>query len=304
VVASSAGNVPSFYVADIANTSETQYFQLVRKIRCDEFDRTIFMFNPPDWTIGWARRELLVPKTVSERCVRALRERAISGEIDTKGGNGILVDGKTWELVGDYKIGADAWLVKFGEPSDDEIRKRLHARATQSVDILQLITVLNWIEKHREVKFVDDLIEVLPTDFASHPTRGWGEGETRALKTISILDGKRASPWLEVLKAGVLGSGRMFDPDYVVAADRGEHAMLSGQMLGCSGRRDVVPDLESVLRKATIAPHKLAAAKALVTLGEREIVKSVATSMKPSPVQQLILNMAVANLPYTCKRAA
>lgn len=56
--------------------------------------------------------------------------------------------------------------------------------------------------------------------------------------------------------------------------EHGEHALIAGRMVGCSGLKEFVPELDRVAREATAAAHKIAAAQALVTLGERRNVYS------------------------------
>ncbi len=286
----------SIYVEDISRVKDHKYFRIIEKIRCDEFDRTIFIYNPPDWTIGWSRNGRLVPSLVADRCIRALKVRY--AEKMPSDNEGILVDGKTWELVGETRIGADAWLVKIVEPTQEDIRLRLRVPAKSPIDQLQLKATLRWIEARNSKEFTDVLRTALPADLALHPTRGWGEGETEVLRTIARMDNNKDELWLSILRAGIEPG---LDPNLSFAPASGAHAHLAGRMIGCSDRKELVPELERILRGITIAPHKIAAGKALVSLGGKDIVKRVAVGMRPSPVSQQLKNMADAHLPYSCK---
>ncbi|MDL1890571.1 hypothetical protein FBQ96_13510 [Nitrospirales bacterium NOB] len=287
------------YISEIGVAQDTRYFRIVEKVRCDEFDTTILVFNPPEWTTGWTRRQMLYARPVVERCGRAFRERYDQGDPALKDSDGVLIDGQTAGLSGEARIVGDGWAIKFADPTKEDISQRLKTPAKRSIDLLQLRTALNWIKTHQAAEFIPEIRAVLPGSFDEHPSRGWGEGEMSALRVLANLGDKDFVLWMGILRAGVYKSQHL-DARYPAIFERGEHALIAGKVVGCSGQRDLISELEKIARNSTAAAHKMAAAQALVTLGERERVQRIAQEMKPSPTEQLISNMARSNLPYSC----
>jgi len=288
------------YIAEIGSAQDTRYFQVVGKVRCDEFDKTILIFNPPEWTTGWTRRQMFHARPVVERCGKAFRDRYAQGDPALQGSDGVLIDGQTAGLAGEYRFVAEGWTIKFSDPSKEDISQRLKTPAKQAIDVLQLRTVLNWVKAHQATEYLPEIRAVLPAILTSHPSNGWGEAEMAALRTMADIGDRDSGIWMEILHAGIYKSPYL-DAKYPATFEHGEHALIAGRMVGCSGLKEFVPELDRVAREATAAAHKIAAAQALVTLGERERVQRIAQSMKPSPTEQLISNMARANLPYTCR---
>lgn len=287
------------YIAEIGAAQDTRFFRIVEKIRCDEFDKTILIFNPPEWTTGWTRRQMFYARPVVERCGMAFRERYTQGDPALKETDGVLIDGQTAGLSGEARIVGDGWAIKFADPTKEEVAQRLRTPAKRPIDLLQLRTALNWVKTNQATELIPEVRAVLPNSLDTHPSRGWGEGEMAALRSLANLGFRDYGLWLGILRAGIYEPQHL-DARYPAIFERGEHALIAGKVVGCSGKKELIPELEMITRNTTAAAHKMAAAQALVTLGERVRVQRITQEMKPSPTEQLISNMARSNLPFSC----
>lgn len=193
------------YIAEIGSAQDTRYFQVVGKVRCDEFDKTILIFNPPEWTTGWNRRQMFHARPVVERCGKAFRDRYAQGDPALQGSDGVLIDGQTASIAGEYRFVAEGWSIKFSDPSKEDISQRLKTPAKQAIDVLQLRTVLNWVKAHRQPNiyrrsaqfFLQFSLAILPMAGRSRNGRIAHHGRHRGSR-FRHLDGNSARWHLQV----------------------------------------------------------------------------------------------------------
>lgn len=306
-----SSNKSGAYVAFTGQVPVTQFFQVVGRADCDDWvflqPITPFVdyYNSGDYTGDKAVLQCL--GKVHQRYRNKSDERLA-------GSDGVVFDALSAKYTdrdnsayGPRKIHMDGWAIKFVEPTSADIAARLDAKPLSPIDTVQFKTAAYWVEKHRVAAFAPTLRKILPLESPFSALNSWGETEHAALRALVMAEPADASidPYVQILEAGI---AKMLTPgsNYAVSGQKVGYApFLAANVLVCRHEPGTVELLERVMLNATIIQHKLAAMKALVSLGKSDVVRKQLTDGKLGNISTKAMDLLAGRDPFlfTCPMA-
>lgn len=306
VLASS--NKSGAYVAFTGQVPVTQFFRVVGRADCDDW---VYLQPITPFEDYYKSGDYTGDKPALQ-CLGKVhqRYRDKSNERLT-GSDGVVFDAQSAKYsdrddsaYGPRKIHMDGWAIKFVEPTSADIAVRLNAKPLSPIDIVQFRTAAYWVEKHRVAAFAPALRKVLPLESPFSALNSWGETEHAALRALVMAEPADASidPYVQILEAGI---AKMLIPgsDYAVSGQKvGDAPYLAANVLVCRHEPGTVEFLERIMLNATIIQHKLAAMKALVSLGKSNAVRKQLTDGKLGNISTKARDLLAGRDPFlfTC----
>lgn len=301
------------YFAFISQVPPTQYFRIVRRADCDEWGM-IFEVNPqmlknnPELTIQ--SRKYHGDKPVFQ-CLAAFDGYYANKDHRLDGADGVVFDIDStkvdkgalhWSLLTNkVKIHIDGWAIQFGDPSPEEIRKRIAYYPSQHspIDLLQFRSAVFWIEKNRALEYVAPLIALLPSvDQRGSPLHWTVEGEL-VLRTLARLapDTLPLDFWMGVIEKGRTPGVNIQRPG---ASDVRATPLIAANVVVCRNddRKALTERFVSVINGPYPFTHKQAAAKALRTLGQGSAIFDHA-DFRGQPIIKAVSGTTVFTCPYS-----
>lgn len=306
-----SSNKSGAYVAFTSQVPVTQFFQVVGRADCDDWvllqPITVFedYYTSGDYTGD---------KAVLQCLGKAHQRYRNKSDERLTGSDGVVFDVQSAKYAdrddskyGLRKIHMDGWAIKFVEPTSADIAARLDAKPLSPIDIVQFKTAAYWVEKHRVAAFAPALRKVLPLESPFTTLNSWGETEHAALRALVMAEPADASivPYMRILEAGI---AKMLVPgsEYAVSGRSiGYAPYLAANVLVCRHEPGTVELLERVMLNATVIQHKLAAMKALVSLGKSDVVRKQLADGKLGNISTKARDLLAGRDPFlfTCPMA-
>lgn len=274
-----SSNKSGAYVAFTGQVPVTQFFQVVGRADCNDW---VYLQPITPFKDYYKSGDYTGDKAVLQ-CLGKVHQRyRDKSDKRLAGSDGVVFDLQSAKYTdrddseyGPRKIRMDGWAIKFVEPTLADIADRLNAKPLSPIDVVQFKTAAYWVEKHHAAAFAPALRKALPLESPFSALHSWGETEHAALRALVMADPADASvdPYVQILEAGI---ATMLRPgsDYAVSGlTVGYAPFLAANVLVCRHEPGAVEFLERVMLNATIIQHKLAAMKALVSLGESDVVR-------------------------------
>lgn len=309
VLASS--NKSRAYVAFTGQVPVTQFFQVVGRADCDDW---VFLQPITPFEDYYKSGDYTGDKPALQ-CLGKVHQRyRTKSDERLAGSDGVVFDVLSLKFTdydgsayGPRKIHMDGWAIKFIEPTSADIAARLDAKPLSPIDIVQFKTAAYWVEKHHVATFAPALRKVLPLESPFAALNSWGETEHAALRALVMAEPADASinPYVQILEGGI---ATMLRPgsDYAISGlTVGSAPFLAANVLVCRHEPGTVELLERVMLNATIIQHKLAAMKALVSLGKSDVVRKQLTDGKLGNISTKAMDLLAGRDPFlfTCPMA-
>ena len=148
---------------------------------------------------------------------------------------------------------------------------------------------------------------MLPLESPFSALNSWGETEHAALRALVMVESTESSidPYVQILEAGI---AKMLTPgsDYAVSGLKvGDAPFLAANVLVCRHGPGTDELLERVMLNATVIQHKLAATKALLSLGKSDVVRKQLADGKLGNISTKARDMLSGRDPFlfTCPMA-
>lgn len=278
------------FVAPIARTPITQYFEILGRADCDKWIY-IYLRTPallktsPTFDDYYLNPEYPEDKPVY-KCIEAFHARfKAKDDPALDGADGVLVDPKTAQFTGvdgffvqNKKIFMQGWAIRFVDPNDDLIRDRLRRPPVTEIDRLQTRAAIYWTVKNGvTAKFTDELKLQLPLQTESAIRGGWNEVSREALSAVAQstdLDVHR-----KIMTAGFDRAlfGNPTVPRTVVSyVGMGDAPSIAARQIACAHNASDISLLKRIVMESTSMQHVLAAARGLVVAGEAQFLKDAA----------------------------
>lgn len=269
------------YVADVIRVPITKYFRLVRPIECDKY----------------AFYQILTPRVIAANkmsyvtgefkgsepyyaCEEEYMERYADGHADMAGADGAIFDQqetkvptKTLPFYPMVHIVVPGYAIKFGEPTDSEIREVLSKLPKDRIQLLQYQTVLYWMEKNGANQYLPYLSKILSSlskrSVLGSPLKGV---RLATLRTLAVMD------------PGSPESIEMFLQQFAhrhYGAYEGTNQMYAANVLACSGRKDLAPQIQQIaMERMSSNAQASGAAEALYMLGRADMIEMIAKKLE------------------------
>lgn len=272
------------YVAELTRVPKTQFFTVIKEVPCD---RRVYLSvvkpsqirSNPGYVSGYFRDDQPV-----FRCEQAFHEQFAQGDEALAGADGVLLDGSTLRIEGDgpfvgqVKVYIRAWAVRFADPTPTDIEARLARPARKPIDVLQLRTVLTWIERHHMTAYADALRQSLPQAGTSRIRYAWNDAETAIAETLTRLGDQGGDAyWLSVLDRSRDDTGQL-DPKVPFQGLHGAPVLAAAHALGC-GSPTRADEIAAIARRSHEAAVKIGAVRALLTLGRDDLARTVSSEL-------------------------
>lgn len=306
-----SNNKSGAYVAFTGQVPETQYFQVLRRADCDDW---VYLQPITPFVDYYKSGDFTGDKPVLQ-CLGKVHKR-FGNKSDERlvGSDGVVFDAQSAKFTdredsayGLRKIHMDGWVIKFVEPTAADIEVRLNTKPLSPIDVVQFKTTAYWVKKHRATAFASALRKMLPLESPFAALNSWGETEHAALRALVMVESTESSidPYLQILEAGIT---KMLTPgsDYAVSGLKvGDAPFLAANVLVCRHEPGTDELLERVMLNATVIQHKLAATKALVSLGKSDVVKKQLADGKLGNISTKARDMLSGRDPFlfTCPMA-
>lgn len=308
-----SSNKSGAYIAFTGQVPATQYFQVIGRADCDDWvylqliNPEMIRSNPNYYISGYYAGDKAPLKCAGKFHVK-FREQTDERLI---GSDGVVFDAGSAEFTdvdgwfnGHRKIHMDGWAIKFIEPTPRDVKTRLATKALRSIDVVQLKTVLYWIEVNRASEYAEDLRKLLPIEPSKNLLSSWRSVDTSVLKALATIEAADApvDAYLKILQAGIapmIASGSMHTAP---GANVGDAPFVAANVLACRNQPGSADELDMVLTRATIRQHKLASAKALIAMGKTDLLRQRLNSGALGDVSTRVTDMLVGRdlLPFTC----
>lgn len=293
------------FVAPIAKTPITQYFEILGAADCDKWVY-IYLRTPallktsPTFDDYYLNPDYPEDKPVS-KCIQAFHAKFKANDDPAlDGADGVLVDHKTAQFTGvdgffvqNKKIFMQGWAIRFVDPTDDLIRDRLRRPPVTEIDRLQTRAAIYWTVKNGvAAKFADELRLQLPLQTDSAIRGGWSEVSREALSAVAQntdLDVHR-----KIMTAGFDRAlfGSPAAPRTVVSyVGTGDAPYVAARQIACTRNASDISLLKRVVMESTSMQHVIAAARGLVAAGEVQFLKD-ATTQFPSKLGSAHIKIA------------
>ena len=303
-----SNNKSGAYVAFTGQVPVTQYFRVLHRADCDDW----VYLQPIAPFVDYYTSGDYTGDKATLKCLSKVHER-FRDKADERlaGSDGVVFDAQSAKFTdrddsayGPRKIHMDGWAIKFVEPTSADIEARLNAKSLSPIDIVQFKSAAYWVEKHRVAAFTPALRKVLPLESPFSALNSWGETEHAALRALVMAEPANASidPYVHILEAGI---AKMLVPgsQYAVSGQKVGYApFLAANVLVCRNRPGTTEMLERVMLNATIIQHKMAAVRALIALGESDVVSKSLADGKLGIISSKARDLLAGHdhLPFTC----
>lgn len=266
----------------------TRYFRILRRADCDDWGTNlpIIADNYNRHPEFYLQSDGYQGDKPHYACLSAFDEYYLQHDPRLIGADGVLFDVKNaridstaihWSLFSQkVKIHMPGWAIQFGEPTSDEIGQLLQAMPSseQSIERLQLRTLVYWIQKHRSTEYVKELLSLLPTNRPEVSGRAWQKEDELVLQTLAIVAANTTSSeeWWRVLE---VGAADFISPRVPVAGDARAAPSVAANVLVCrgEGRDDLARRFAAIVAGPYPYQNKQAAAVALRTLGHGHLLR-------------------------------
>ncbi len=306
VLASS--NKSGAYVAFTGQVPVTQYFHVLRRADCDDW---VYLQPINPFTADYKSGGYTGDKAALQCANKVHKRYRDKSDERLVGADGVVFDAQSAVFTdqdgltdGPRKIHMDGWAIRFVAPSTADIEARLNSKPLSPIDIVQFKTAAYWVEKHRTVAFAPTLRKLLPLAPGQSPLHSWGETEHAALQALVMAEPSDAAidPYVQILEAGI---AKMLVPGstYAVPGPKvGNAPFLAANALVCRNKPGTTEFLERVMLNATVYQHKMAAVKALVTLGKSDMVSKSLADGKLGNISTNVRNLLGGRdlISFTC----
>lgn len=272
------------FVGFVGDFTSREYFEVVGRADCDDWVylqpvSTGLLMSRPEYyasgnytgnsatakCLGIARKKLSQQKTVDANKVDAIIFDPATA---------VITDTTGW-FNNNRKIFMEGWAVRYVEPSEATVRKRITTGSVSAIDALQRKAAAAWIERHPATDLQEELRQSLPLGNTKDALSGWRPADIELFTALAVVEDSAQSdqPYRNVLGAGI---ARMLadSPRFTVAAESvGNAADVAANVIACRAQPGSRELLRDVLMKATITQHKLAAARGLIAIGDRQFVE-------------------------------
>ena len=302
-----------YYVAFTGQVPVTQYFEIVRRADCDDWvylqliNPTMVRSNPNYYISGQ-----YIGDKAALKCAGEFHKKFRDGKDERLvGTDGVVFDADSAVYTdvdgganGHKKLHMDGWAVKFVEPTDEAIRKRLASRPSTPIDVVQLKTVAFWIEKNHARQYAKDLRRLLPMANKRDALIAWHGADREVFRALASIDDLNESSdlYLQILDAGIAEMLRPGNLTTVASPTVGDVPFVAANVLVCRNQPGTISELRKVLLEATIVQHKLASAKALFALGDIQFLQDQLRAGRLGDVSNKVQHMLQGRdiEPFSC----
>lgn len=272
------------YVAFTGQVPVTKYFRVLGSADCEDWIY-LQLANPsmvktfPKYYVSPDYDEDKAPA----QCVRLFRKKyKESSDERLVGADGVIFDAETAKFfevdgmaIGHKKLSMAGWAIKFVDPSREEIAERLSKRAATAIDVLQMKAAAHWVEVNGASDFAPAMRSLLPMKSKGESLYGWKDADRALLKALAAVEPASApiAPYMAILEAGKPDAVL---PGPVVSAPVSgvqDIPFVAANVLVCRNLPGTADYLENVLLNANVLQHRMAAAKGLLALGERQRIE-------------------------------
>lgn len=302
-----------YYVAFTGQVPVTQYFEVVRRADCDDWvylqlvNPTMVRSNPNYYISG-----LYTGDKAALKCAGEFHKKYRDGNDERLvGTDGVVFDADSAVYTdvdgganGHKKLHMDGWAIKFVEPTEAEIRKRLAQKPVTPIDVVQMKTVAYWIETHNARQYAEDLRKLLPIGSKRDALIAWHGADREIFRALAAIDDASGYPdiYLRILDAGIAEMLRPGSLTTVASPTAGDVPFVAANVLACRNQPGTVQELRKVVLEATVVQHKLASAKALVALGDIQFLQDQLRAGRLGDVSNKVASMLAGRdvEPFSC----
>ena len=301
------------YFAFVQEMPITQYFSIVRRADCDEWGTYLPISVK---TLQLYPEAIAAGKYKKNKpwftCISSFDEHFSRGYEPLKDADGAVFDIDSvkvnenaihWSLTSNMmKILMDGWAIKFQDPTHDQIVEHLKFIPSYKSNIKQkqFSTVIYWIEKNKETRYVDQLLSLLPTRDPQRSPFYWNEQDIRILHALAKIAPDAISDdfWM-----GVIEKGRRPELDSKTphTGYAGSAPEIAANVLVCkkNNKKELIARFSGVLTGTYPIEHKRAAAEALYALNVPEIVEKSRLSMRLNALLPYYKGVSGYKCPYS-----
>lgn len=279
-----SSNKSGAYIAFTGQVPVTQYFKIIGRADCDDWvylqlvNPAMVRGNPNYYISGQYTGDKAALKCAG-KFHEKFRDKSDDRLADSDGvifdaDSAVFTDVDGWSN-GHRKLHMDGWAIKFVDPSTEDIKARLAAKPLSPIDVVQMKTVAYWIETHQAGEYAQDLRKLLPLDSRFSALNSWSGASHSILKALAAVEPPEApvDVYIKIMEAGIVSMLVPGTQTTVAGQTVGEAPFIAANVLACRNQPGSVDDLEKVLTSATIRQHKLASAKALIAMGQKNLVR-------------------------------
>ncbi len=301
------------YIAFTSEVPKTQYFEVLRRANCDDWvylqlvNPTMVRANPNYYISGDYTGDKAALK-----CAGGFHKKfRDGGDQRLAGADGVIFDADSAIYTdvdgganGHKKLHMDGWAIKFVEPTPDAIRSRLAQKPSTPIDVVQMKAVAYWIEQHQAKEYAPALRNLLPLSSKRDTLMAWHGADREVFHALAAVDDSKVPVdlYLQVLDAGIAEMLRPGSLTTVAAPNVGDVPFVAAHVLACRNEPGTIQELRKVLLQATVVQHKLASAKALLTLGDAKFLEEQLRSGRLGDVSGKVSLMLSGKdvEPFTC----
>ena len=275
------------YFAFISQVPITKYFTIVRRADCNEWG----MYSPLSVeALNLYKAQIQTGQYRRDKpwyaCLAEFDAHYADGDARLKDADGAIFDIDStridrnaihWTLLSNkIKILMNGWAIKFSDPTPEQINARLEIIPSYNspIDQLQFTTLIYWIEANKATQYVDKMLALLPINDRERSPKYWFAQDQRLLYALARIapDSIPLSTWLNILESG---RNTSIAPDYPIVTDTGSAMDTAANVIVCrkDDKKNVEPRLTAIITGPYPYQSKMAAARALRTMGFAEVLQ-------------------------------
>lgn len=272
------------YIAFTSQVPPTRYFDILGRADCDnwvylQLMNTEMLINRPKYYGGGE----YTGDKAAFKCAGIFHQNyRDNSDPRLIGSDGVIFDVESavftdtagW-FIQNRKLHMDGWAIKFVNPSIETIRSRLEQPPVTPVDLLQLRAAAYWVEVNHVSALADSLRSLLLLKTPRDVIFSWRPTDRYILHALAAVEDE-SSPddvFRAILEAGVYPMLRQGHQSSEGVSATGDAPYLAANVMICRDQPGTKETFRRVLLGATIRQHKLAAAKALIHIGDTNFVR-------------------------------